>query len=272
MLKRIFLLLLFLTNTCFANYAHAISENTNKYDELLREFEEVVEKINPELVQKIKDKNNFQKYRILKSYTLKATAELYLDFFINKMYQLSNETGRKIKKYDENHNRIVVDTIKKDNDKGMVLYWLDRGKLDEKECLHYGDWNKCPYPEDYKEVMLQIDTYGNEIIVDFEEDIVVNNEKKHVAYKLSFHGTAYDSMIDFVKFSWDYLDYYREQTEIANFYINLEDTKKQLSKRQFKKYQEKCTASEIDCPKFENIKPAVVEISSADITYYETNY
>lgn len=112
---------------------------------------------------------------LMRSWLARKTFNFYYDKYISEIRSQSEKTGRtlKVKTYGSTDGFIEK------------YYWLDRGKLDEKECQQdLIERRACDYPDGFKEYQIahsrtvsRDKTFVNEEIIIDKDDIDANSRK-----------------------------------------------------------------------------------------------
>ncbi len=207
---------------CLASYSHASQSDKKEYDlseakqlisyagaqstiiqDELKNIENKMLAINPELVEQNTNKSNNEKLIAYRNYLARASFDWYKEYFINKLKERSQKTGRQIKSNS---------TTEHD------FYQLDNGRLDLPECQK-DIWQICPYPDKHEEFYIDITDYGTQQEIFVQEDDADRNVTQTFSIYLSndsFSDTNNTTTeiildIDSIQFPYDEWAQYREQ-------------------------------------------------------------
>lgn len=111
----------------------------------LQKIRDFINKEDPEFIGKISSLSEREQIVQMRNYTAKKAFDYYYDKYVAELEQKSQETGRGI--IEE-----LYET--------QVLWWLDRGDIDSKECIKNG-FRLCDYPDGFEEYMIRLQKYDD---------------------------------------------------------------------------------------------------------------
>lgn len=137
----------------------------------------------------ISDMSDEEQVPLMRSWLAKRTFKFYYDKYMAEIKSQSEKTGRKIKtethQFDEKSYIITY-----------TYYWLDRGKLDEKECeRELLKRRACDYPDGFEEYEIsyrKIEAKNDYHIVEhftINKDDVAANSNKYIWVDLTSAST-----------------------------------------------------------------------------------
>ena len=140
---------------------------------------------------------------VVRSWLAEQSMEYYFEYYMQRLRDESEKTGRKIKSY-------------KDEDLGRTSYWLDRGEHDDDEkCFNFEKRLACDYPDGFQDFSINYDTGDPYTSLYINYDLPDENKRYNKTislYKDVYHDqnqTLADYTLRIFINEYNYDDYYK---------------------------------------------------------------